>query len=136
MRVFIAVHRCREGGYWAEIPAMGNCFTQGETLDEVRLNIVDLLETLLWLSPPEKRRVKCTTWLEADVEISIVDGKGSSAPARQKGVGSAADSRKPPRSGARGKHREIGTSGSRKARVETGHSSRSTKGSGVGVKHT
>jgi len=37
------VHEAEEGGYWAE--AIGfNIYTQGETLDELRLMIVDAIE--------------------------------------------------------------------------------------------
>lgn len=34
------IHR-ENGRYWAEIPAMPGCLTEGDTLDEVRANIVD-----------------------------------------------------------------------------------------------
>lgn len=30
-----------DGRYWAEIPAMPGCLTEGDTLDEVRANIVE-----------------------------------------------------------------------------------------------
>ena len=31
----VVVHKAEEGGYWAEVPALPGCLTQGETLDEV-----------------------------------------------------------------------------------------------------
>lgn len=36
MKVRVVIHAADEGGYWAEIPALPGCFTQGDTLDEVR----------------------------------------------------------------------------------------------------
>jgi len=30
------VHKAEEGGYWAEVPSLPGCLTQGETLDEAR----------------------------------------------------------------------------------------------------
>ncbi len=34
----MVVHEADEGGYWASIPELPGCFTQGETLDELRSN--------------------------------------------------------------------------------------------------
>jgi len=42
------VHAAEEGGYWAEVPALPGCVTQGETLDEVVENLNDAIEG--WLS--------------------------------------------------------------------------------------
>lgn len=42
------VHAAEEGGYWAEVPALPGCLTQGETLDEVVENLNDAIEG--WLS--------------------------------------------------------------------------------------
>ena len=43
-----------DGRYWAEIPAMPGCFSDGDTEDEVRSNIIEaahgwLEAKLLWL---------------------------------------------------------------------------------------
>lgn len=37
------IHKCEapETGYWAEVPSLPGCVTQGETLDEVRAMIRD-----------------------------------------------------------------------------------------------
>lgn len=42
------VHAAEEGGYWAEVPALPGCLTQGETLDEVVENLDDAVRG--WLS--------------------------------------------------------------------------------------
>ncbi len=34
----MVVPEAEEGGYWASIPELPGCFTQGETLDELRCN--------------------------------------------------------------------------------------------------
>ena len=36
-----------EGGYWAHVAELPGCYTSGETLDEVRANAVDAIES--WL---------------------------------------------------------------------------------------
>jgi predicted RNase H-like HicB family nuclease len=33
------IHSAAEGGYWAEVPALPGCVSQGETIDELRANI-------------------------------------------------------------------------------------------------
>jgi predicted RNase H-like HicB family nuclease len=39
MKLRIVVHEAEEGGYWAEVPALPGCVSQGETLDELRANV-------------------------------------------------------------------------------------------------
>jgi predicted RNase H-like HicB family nuclease len=41
------VHSAEEGGFWAEVPALPGCATQGETLEEIRANLKEAVE--LWL---------------------------------------------------------------------------------------
>jgi predicted RNase H-like HicB family nuclease len=33
------IHEAEEGGFWAEVPALPGCVTQGETLAEVKTNL-------------------------------------------------------------------------------------------------
>ncbi len=42
------IHPAEEGGYWAEVPALPGCLTQGETLDEIAENLQDAIQG--WLS--------------------------------------------------------------------------------------
>ncbi len=42
------VYPAEEGGYWAEVPALPGCLTQGETLDEIVENLDDAIQG--WLS--------------------------------------------------------------------------------------
>ena len=51
MTVKAIVHPAEEGGFWAEVPAMPGCVTQGETLDEVRANLREAIEG--WLEAGE-----------------------------------------------------------------------------------
>jgi len=34
----VLIHKAEEGGYWAEVPALPGCVSQGETVDDVRAN--------------------------------------------------------------------------------------------------
>jgi predicted RNase H-like HicB family nuclease len=41
----VAVHKSRSaGGYWAEVPALPGCVSEGETLEELRANIRESIE--------------------------------------------------------------------------------------------
>lgn len=47
MKIRAIVHKADEGGFWAEVPALPGCVTQGETMDEIRNNLIEAIE--LWL---------------------------------------------------------------------------------------
>ena len=38
------IHPAEEGGYWAEVPALPGCMTQGETLAELEVNLREAIE--------------------------------------------------------------------------------------------
>ena len=44
MKLEIVVHRAEEGGFWAEVPTIPGCATQGETYDELLRNLTDAIE--------------------------------------------------------------------------------------------
>jgi predicted RNase H-like HicB family nuclease len=47
MTIQAIVHKAEEGGYWAEVPSLPGCATQGETLEELRLNLREAIEGCL-----------------------------------------------------------------------------------------
>lgn len=47
MKLTIVVHTAREGGYWAEVPAIAGCVSQGESLGELLENIREAIEGCL-----------------------------------------------------------------------------------------
>lgn len=47
MKLKVVVHEAEEGGYWAEIPSIPGCATQGETFDELLSNIYEAVEGCL-----------------------------------------------------------------------------------------
>ena len=40
----VKIHPAAEGGYWAEVPALPGCFTQGESLEEVTAYVRQAIE--------------------------------------------------------------------------------------------
>lgn len=47
MKLKVVVRKAEEGGYWAEIPAIPGCFTQGDTWEELLPNIYEAIEACL-----------------------------------------------------------------------------------------
>jgi predicted RNase H-like HicB family nuclease len=47
------IHEAEEGGYWAEVPALPGCLTQGDTVEEVTSNLREAIEGWLSVDTPE-----------------------------------------------------------------------------------
>ncbi len=47
MKLKVIVHEAEEGGYWAEVPAIPGCATQGETIEELLQNLNEAIEACL-----------------------------------------------------------------------------------------
>ncbi len=67
MKLKVIVHEAEEGGYWAEVPAILGCATQGETFEELLQNLYEAIEGCLLVDiSPVKLTAK-----ERIVEIAI-----------------------------------------------------------------
>ena len=51
MKIKVIVHEAEEGGYWAEVPSLPGCATQGDSFEELLANLYEAVEG----------------WLEVDV---------------------------------------------------------------------
>jgi len=47
MKLKVVIHEAEEGGFWAEVPSIPGCVTQGDTFDELLINIYDAVEGCL-----------------------------------------------------------------------------------------
>ena len=47
MKIKVVVHDAEEGGYWAEVPAIPGCATQGDTFEELLKNLYEAVEGCL-----------------------------------------------------------------------------------------
>jgi len=47
MKIRAIVHKAEEGGFWAEVPSIPGCATQGETMEELRTNLREAIEGCL-----------------------------------------------------------------------------------------
>jgi predicted RNase H-like HicB family nuclease len=55
LKIKVVLPEAEEGGYWAEVPAIPGCATQGETLEELMRNVHEAVEGCLieeyWKNP-------------------------------------------------------------------------------------
>ncbi len=47
MKLKVNVHEAEEGGYWAEVPSLPGCATQGETFEELLQNLYEAVDGYL-----------------------------------------------------------------------------------------
>ncbi len=59
MQIKAIIHPAEEGGYWAEVPALPGCVTEGDSMEEIINNLQDAIQG----------------WLEVANESKIVDEK-------------------------------------------------------------
>jgi len=61
----IVIHEDPDGGFWAEVPALPGCHSQGETVDELKHNIREAISGVLEVVKEEGR--------EPESRIQILD---------------------------------------------------------------
>ena len=47
MKLKVIIHETEDGGYWAEVPSIQGCVTQGDTFNELLSNIYEAVEGCL-----------------------------------------------------------------------------------------
>ena len=47
MKLKVIVHEAEEGGFWAEVPSIPGCATQGETFEDLLQNLYEAIEGCL-----------------------------------------------------------------------------------------
>ena len=94
MKLRVLVHYAEEGGYWAEIPALPGCVSEGETYEETMANIHEAAEGWLAVaieqSPAEDqvqiaessgfyraRRLKNISGAKPNAQRANVEGSGT-----------------------------------------------------------
>ena len=47
MKLKVVIHQAEGGGYWAEVPTIPRCVTQGESFEELLMNLYEAVEGCL-----------------------------------------------------------------------------------------
>ena len=53
MKLKVVIHTAEEGGYWAEVPAIPGCATQGDSFEDLLQNIYEAVEGCLSVDEAE-----------------------------------------------------------------------------------
>lgn len=64
MKIKVVVHEAEEGGYWAEVPAIPGCATQGETMEDLLANVHEAIEACLLVEVNEPEHTSTDQILE------------------------------------------------------------------------
>ncbi|MFM2311438.1 MAG: hypothetical protein RLZZ04_714 [Cyanobacteriota bacterium] len=64
MKLKVIVHTAEEGGFWAEVPSIPGCATQGDTFEELLQNIYEAVEGCLSINEAD---------LQLDSDAQIVE---------------------------------------------------------------
>lgn len=67
MKLRAIIHKAEEGGWWAEVPAIPGCVTQGDTWDELLQNIREAITGCLTVDIQESTLQPDDTVLEVAV---------------------------------------------------------------------
>ena len=66
VKIKCLIHEAEEGGFWAEVPSLPGCFTEGDTLDETRSNLREAIAC--YLNAPD-----CETALSDRTRVEAVE---------------------------------------------------------------
>lgn len=67
MKLQVVIHEAEEGGYWAEVPAIAGCATQGENIEELLQNLYEAVEGCLAVPLKKIKKSKTDRILEIAV---------------------------------------------------------------------
>ncbi len=67
MKIKVVVREAEEGGYWAEVPSIPGCATQGDTFEELLKNLYEAVEGCLSVDVEQPK----TTGKDRILEIAI-----------------------------------------------------------------
>ena len=67
MKIKVVIHEAEEGGFWAEVPAIPGCATQGETYEELLQNLNEAIEACLSIDIVEPKHSDKERVLEISV---------------------------------------------------------------------
>ena len=67
MKIKAVIHEAKEGGYWAEVPAIPGCVSQGETFEELLQNLYEAIEGCLSVDIKKPRKTEKSKIIEVAI---------------------------------------------------------------------
>lgn len=57
MKIKVVVHEAEEGGFWAQVPSIPGCATEGDTFEDLLTNIYEAVEACLSVELEEQQTI-------------------------------------------------------------------------------
>lgn len=70
----VIIHEEAEGGFWAEVPALPGCYSQGESSDELMANVREAIAGVLEVM---KERVRARRFEEGERKVVSIPVHGN-----------------------------------------------------------
>ncbi|MBN1961799.1 MAG: type II toxin-antitoxin system HicB family antitoxin [Deltaproteobacteria bacterium] len=67
MKLKVVIHEAEEGGFWAEVPSIPGCMTQGDSYKELIENLYDAIEGCLSIDIDQSKITPKDTIMELAV---------------------------------------------------------------------
>ena len=67
MKFTVLIHEAEEGGFWAEVPALPGCVSQGDSLDELIANVKEAVEG--YLAEPDNLNIPDTNVRVVEIAV-------------------------------------------------------------------
>ncbi len=67
MKLRVIVHEAEEGGFWAEVPALPGCVTEGETMEALKANLHEAITG--WLEASEAQAGPLEKGIELELAV-------------------------------------------------------------------
>jgi predicted RNase H-like HicB family nuclease len=67
MKIKVLIHHAEEGGFWAEIPGLPGCISEGEDLAETLANVREAAEG--WIAVATERALEGRQAQVAEIEL-------------------------------------------------------------------
>ena len=67
MKIKVVVHPAEEGGFWAEVPALKGCYSEGDTFEEALANIREAAEGWLEVAADQTQATAPAQLAEVDL---------------------------------------------------------------------
>jgi predicted RNase H-like HicB family nuclease len=71
LRYTVLIHQTEEGGFWAEVPALPGCFSQGETLEETVVNVRQAIESHLQALRQDNQQFPAEDSVVGTVKVAV-----------------------------------------------------------------
>ena len=67
----VIIHDAEEGGYWAEVPALPGCYSQGESVDDALENVKEAIALYLEVLANEDANIPVDSDVVFQVRVPV-----------------------------------------------------------------